>query len=56
MSMSGTPGGKRLRALRNDYGKTQLAVELDANLGTGYLQRLETGKVQQPERDTLFFR
>jgi len=53
MSMSGTPGGKRLRALRNDYGKTQLAVELDANLGTGYLQRLETGKVQQPERDTL---
>ena len=53
MSMSGTPGGKRLRALRNDYGKTQLAVELDANLGTGYLQRLETGKVQQPERETL---
>lgn len=51
--MAGTPGGKRLRALRHDYGQTQLAVELEANLGIGYLQRLETGKVQQPEQSTL---
>src|SRR4051794_30865073 len=48
-----TPGGFRLRALRESCGKTQLDVELDANLGIGYLQRLELGKVQQPERDTL---
>ncbi len=48
-----TPAGMRLRALREACGKTQLDVELDANLGIGYLQRLERGKVQQPERDTL---
>lgn len=48
-----TFGGLRLRALREYYGKTQLDVELDANLGIGYLQRLELGKVQQPERYTL---
>lgn len=39
--------------LREAAGKTQLEVELDANLGTGYLQRVESGKVQHPERDTL---
>jgi transcriptional regulator with XRE-family HTH domain len=48
-----TPGGIRLRALRESCGKTQFDVELDANLGIGYLQRLELGKVQYPERDTL---
>lgn len=32
---------------------TQLQVELDAELGTGYLQRLESGRVRQPERLTL---
>jgi transcriptional regulator with XRE-family HTH domain len=48
-----TPGGIRLRALRESCGKTQLDVELDANLGIGYLQRLELGKVQHPERETL---
>src|ERR1041384_7807865 len=48
-----TPGGKRLRALREAADKTQLDVELDANLGTGYLQRVESGKVQRPERETL---
>jgi transcriptional regulator with XRE-family HTH domain len=48
-----TPGGIRLRALREACGKTQLDVELDANLGIGYLQRLELGKVQYPERETL---
>lgn len=48
-----TPGGHQLRALRERYGKTQLDVELDANLGIGYLQRLELGKVQHPARDTL---
>ncbi|MCI0708987.1 MAG: helix-turn-helix transcriptional regulator [Chloroflexi bacterium] len=53
MSFSRTPGGKRLKALRDYHRKTQLDVELDASLGIGYLQRLELGKVQQPERDTL---
>ena len=48
-----TPGGNRIRALREYYGKTQLEVELEANLGIGYLQRVESGRVQQPERDTL---
>jgi len=48
-----TPAGIRLRALRESCGKTQLDVELDANLGIGYLQRLELGKVQHPERETL---
>jgi transcriptional regulator with XRE-family HTH domain len=46
-------GGTRLRALRAACGKTQLDVELDASLGIGYLQRLELGKVQHPERETL---
>ncbi|MCA9909217.1 MAG: helix-turn-helix domain-containing protein, partial [Anaerolineae bacterium] len=53
MSPPITPGGRRLRALREYHGKTQLDVELDASLGIGYLQRLELGRVQQPERDTL---
>lgn len=48
-----TPGGNRLRALREYRGKTQLEVELDAGLGIGYLQRVESGKVKYPERDTL---
>ncbi|MCI0710367.1 MAG: helix-turn-helix domain-containing protein [Chloroflexi bacterium] len=45
--------GLYLRALRQSYGKTQLDIELDAELGIGYLQRLERGKVQRPERATL---
>ncbi len=53
MGSTGTPGGIRLKALRETAGKTQLDVELDANLGTGYLQRVESGKVQHPERHTL---
>lgn len=53
MSKSPTPGGVRLRALRELAGKTQLEVELDASLGTGYLQRVESGKVERPERETL---
>jgi transcriptional regulator with XRE-family HTH domain len=48
-----TPGGIRLKALREACGRTQLDIELDASLGIGYLQRLEAGKVQQPERETL---
>ncbi len=48
-----TPGGKRLRALREADDKSQLEVELDANLGSGYLQRVESGKVGHPERNTL---
>jgi transcriptional regulator with XRE-family HTH domain len=53
MTKSGGPGGNRLRALREFYGRSQLDVELDGNLGVGYLQRVESGKVKQPERDTL---
>jgi transcriptional regulator with XRE-family HTH domain len=51
--VSGTPGGAKLRALRDHAGMTQLQVELDADLGTGYLQRLESGRVRQPVRATL---
>lgn len=50
---AGTPGGGKLRALRERYGKTQLWVELEAQLGSGYLQRVESGRVAQPERATL---
>jgi transcriptional regulator with XRE-family HTH domain len=46
-------GGVRLRALREAAGKTQLWVEAEAGLGSGYLQRVECGKVAQPERLTL---
>jgi transcriptional regulator with XRE-family HTH domain len=48
-----TPGGARLRALREQAGRTQLWVELEADLGTGYLQRVESGRVAQPSRATL---
>jgi transcriptional regulator with XRE-family HTH domain len=50
---AGTPGGERLRALREGAGRTQLWVEVEAELGTGYLQRVESGKVAQPVRATL---
>ncbi|MBZ0302943.1 MAG: helix-turn-helix transcriptional regulator [Anaerolineae bacterium] len=53
MKPVGTSGGNRLRALREFCGRTQLEVELDASLGIGYLQRVESGKVRHPERDTL---
>jgi transcriptional regulator with XRE-family HTH domain len=53
MRAPNTPGGNRLRTLREYRGRTQLDVELEAHLGIGYLQRLEAGKVQQPERETL---
>jgi transcriptional regulator with XRE-family HTH domain len=53
MNERGTPGGHRLKALRHARGKTQLDVEFEASLGLGYLQRLESGKVQHPERETL---
>lgn len=49
----GTPGGAKLRALRQQTRRTQLWVEAEAELGSGYLQRLESGKVAQPERATL---
>jgi len=48
-----TPGGAKLRALREAAGRAQLWVEAEAALGTGYLQRLESGRVAQPERPTL---
>ena len=53
MRGAGTPGGAKLRALRHGAGKTQLWVEAEAELGSGYLQRVESGKVAQPERPTL---
>jgi transcriptional regulator with XRE-family HTH domain len=53
LNHSPTPGGYRLRTLREALGRTQLDVELDAELGSGYLQRVESGKVQHPERATL---
>ncbi|MEZ4668086.1 MAG: helix-turn-helix transcriptional regulator [Anaerolineae bacterium] len=53
MNITETSGGARLRTLREAQGMTQLALELEASLGTGYLQRLELGKVQQPQRETL---
>ena len=46
-------GGSRLRELRRQAGKTQLFVELEADLGSGYLQRVEAGKVVLPEKYTL---
>jgi hypothetical protein len=39
--------------LRQGAGRTQLWVEVEAELGTGYLQRVESGKVAQPVRATL---
>ena len=50
---TGTPGGAKLRAVRQAAGKTQLWVEAEAELGTGYLQRLESGKIVQPECPTV---
>jgi transcriptional regulator with XRE-family HTH domain len=47
------PGGARLRALRETAGRSQLWVEAEAELGTGYLQRVEAGRVVQPTRPTL---
>lgn len=48
-----TIGGEALQRLRQKAGKSQLAVEADAELGSGYMQRIESGKVRQPERSTL---
>jgi transcriptional regulator with XRE-family HTH domain len=50
---TGTPGGGKLRALRESRGRTQLWVEAEADLGTGYLQRVESGRVAQPGRTTI---
>jgi transcriptional regulator with XRE-family HTH domain len=50
---SAPEGAILLRALRERVGKSQLLVEVEAELGSGYLQRVERGKVQQPERATL---
>jgi transcriptional regulator with XRE-family HTH domain len=43
----------KLRALRDAVGMTQLSVEAEAELGSGYLQRIESGKVAQPGRAML---
>jgi transcriptional regulator with XRE-family HTH domain len=45
--------GARLRALREKRGRTQLWVEAEAEIGTGYLQRVESGRVAQPGRRTI---
>jgi transcriptional regulator with XRE-family HTH domain len=49
----GTPGGAKLRAVREQAGRSQLWVEAEADLGTGYLQRVESGRVVQPGRATV---
>src|SRR4051794_29656249 len=49
----GTPGGAKLRAVREQAGRSQLWVEAEAELGTGYLQRVESGRVAQPGRGTV---
>lgn len=51
--MAPTPGGGRLRELREQAGRSQLWAEAEAGLGTGYLQRVESGRVAHPERETL---
>lgn len=48
-----TGGGAKLRAIRERAGLTQLAVELESELGSGYLQRVESGRVARPERPTI---
>lgn len=48
-----TPGGKKLRELREQARMTQQEIEGEAELGFGYLQRLELGKVSRPKRETL---
>jgi transcriptional regulator with XRE-family HTH domain len=50
---AGAPGGERLREVRRAAGRTQLWVEAEADLGTGYLQRVESGRVAQPGRGTV---
>jgi transcriptional regulator with XRE-family HTH domain len=52
-SRLGTPGGAKLRAVREQAGRSQLWVEAEAELGTGYLQRVESGRVAQPGRGTV---
>jgi transcriptional regulator with XRE-family HTH domain len=46
-------GGARLREARLRRRRTQLWVELEADLGSGYLQRVESGRVAQPDRLTV---
>lgn len=48
-----TPGGMLLRELREDRRRSQLWVEAEAALGTGYLQRLEAGRVVRPGSATV---
>ncbi len=51
--VTGDAGGNKLRALREAAGKTQLWIEAEADLGSGYLQRIESGRVAQPGRAML---
>jgi transcriptional regulator with XRE-family HTH domain len=50
---TGSPGGTLLRTIRKRADRTQLWVEAEADIGTGYMQRIESGRVAQPERSTL---
>ncbi len=42
-----------MRRLREARGRTQLWVEAEADLGTGDLQRVESGRVAQPSRGAV---
>jgi transcriptional regulator with XRE-family HTH domain len=42
-----------LRNLRETAGLSQLAVELEADLGSGYLHKVELGKIKSPLKETL---
>ncbi|GHO94238.1 hypothetical protein KSF_042860 [Reticulibacter mediterranei] len=53
MQQNEPQGGQRLRELRQCRSRTQLDIELEAELGSGYLQRVESGRVKQPLRPTL---
>ena len=48
-----TAGGKRLRELRERAQKRAGDVEYEANLGYNYLQRIESGRVQRPSKETV---
>ena len=51
--LTGSSGGTLLRNIRKRADRTQLWVEAEADIGTGYMQRIESGRVAQPERSTL---
>lgn len=48
-----TSVGQRLRILREKQGKTQVDVEVEAQLGEHYLKRIELGQIGKPQRLTI---